>query len=471
MRILLVILGVLVFAVGLLLSIALHELGHLSLAKAFRVKTTQYMVGFGPTLWSRRRGETEYGIKAIPLGGYIRMVGMFPPAQGQDAHQLRRVSTSPWGAMVEDTRAAMYEEVKDEEQDRVFYRKSWWQKVLIMLAGPFMNLLIAAVCFTVLLTGFGVPTYTPLVRSVSPCAPVDAAQREADAARAVAGMADAQAAQREFDRLTACRPGDPVSPAAQAGVLPGDRIVAFAGAPVQAWEQVQGLIRSRGAGPVDLVVERAGERVSLTADLVQRERPVLADAGGSGDSGGEGGSGVDAGTVPVSFLGVGPTLERVTAPVTAVPGQLAGFIGQVGQAVVAIPSKVPGLVSAIGGAERDVNGPQGIVGVGRLSAEVAVAPRPVADRIAFMVSILASLNMSLFLFNLVPLLPLDGGHVAGALYEQARRLGARLLRRPDPGFFDTAKLMPAAYVFASVLIVFTVLVFIADVVNPVRIPT
>ena len=199
MNVLLVIVGVAAFAVGLLFSIALHELGHLSFAKAFRVKTTQYMVGFGPTLWSRRRGETEYGIKAIPLGGYIRMVGMFPPAQGEDAHQLRRVSTSPWGAMVEDTRAAMYEEVKDEDQDRVFYRKPWWQKVLIMLAGPFMNLLIAAVCFTVLLTGFGIPTYTPLVQSVSQCAPVDAAQREAAAATAVAGIADAQAARREFD--------------------------------------------------------------------------------------------------------------------------------------------------------------------------------------------------------------------------------------------------------------------------------
>jgi len=458
----LVTLGVLAFAVGLLFSIALHELGHLSFAKAFRVKTTQYMVGFGPTLWSRRRGETEYGIKAIPLGGYIRMVGMFPPAQGEDAHHLRRVSTSPWGAMVEDTRAAMYEEVKDEEQDRVFYRKPWWQKVLIMLAGPFMNLLIAAVCFTVLLTGFGVPTYTPLVRSVSECAPVDAAQREADAARAVAGIADPVAAQREFDRLTACRAADPVSPAAQAGVLAGDRIVEFAGEQVRAWEQVQGLIRSRGSGPVDVVVERGGERISLTADLVERERPVLSAAGDTGESDGA------VVTETVSFLGVGPTQERVTSPVTAVPGELAGFIGQVGQAVVAIPSKVPGLVSAIGGAERDANGPQGIVGVGRLSAEVAVAPRPVADRVAFLISILASLNMSLFLFNLVPLLPLDGGHVAGALYEQARRMSARLLRRPDPGFFDTAKLMPAAYVFASVLILFTVLVFVADVVNPIR---
>jgi membrane-associated protease RseP (regulator of RpoE activity) len=278
-------------------------------------------------------------------------------------------------------------------------------------------------------------------------------------------MADAQAAQREFDRLTACRPGDPVSPAAQAGMLPGDRLVAFAGVQVQAWEQVQRLIRARGAGPVELVVERDGELISLTADLVERERPVLAAAGDSGDAGDT------AVTEPVSFLGVGPTQERVTAPVTAVPGELAGFVAQVGKAVIAIPSKVPGLVSAIGGAERDANGPQGIVGVGRLSADVAVAPRPVADRAAFMISILASLNMSLFLFNLIPLLPLDGGHVAGALYEQGRRVAARLLRRPDPGFFDTAKLMPAAYVFASVLIVFTVLVFIADVVNPVRVPT
>ena len=90
---LLFLLGVLVVGVGLALSIALHEIGHLVPAKVFGVRVTQYMVGFGPTLLSRTRGETEYGLKAIPLGGYIRMIGMYPPHKGEPEGTIREDST------------------------------------------------------------------------------------------------------------------------------------------------------------------------------------------------------------------------------------------------------------------------------------------------------------------------------------------------------------------------------------------
>src|SRR3954454_17545512 len=102
MTVLFYVLGVLLFAVGLAASIALHEIGHLVPAKKFGVKVTQYMVGFGPTAWSRRRGETEYGVKWVPLGGYIRMIGMFPPKPGDDPSLLRASSTGPFRAMVDD---------------------------------------------------------------------------------------------------------------------------------------------------------------------------------------------------------------------------------------------------------------------------------------------------------------------------------------------------------------------------------
>lgn len=462
MTVLLLLLGVLIFAVGLLASIALHELGHLSFAKLFRVKTTQYMVGFGPTLWSRRRGDTEYGVKAIPLGGYIRMVGMFPPGDGEDEHHLRRVSTSPWGSMAEQTRAAMYEEVKDEDQDRVFYRKPWWQKVLIMLAGPFANLAIASVCFGVLLSVVGLPEdRTTEVGAVSACVPRDYAAREVEAGRAVAGVGSASEAQAIAESILGCRSTDAPAPAVASGLRPGDVLVGFDGTAVATWSGLQAAIRDAGTGSVQMLVERDGEQVELTADLVEIERVAAGVTSFDGE----------VPTETVSFFGMSPTGEPVFVrqPLTEVPAALGAFVARVGEAVVAIPSKVPGIVAAIAGGERDVNGPVGIVGVGRISAEVATEPEFTPRYQAFMfIQILASLNMSLFLFNLLPLLPLDGGHVAGALYEQGRRVLAGLRRRPDPGFFDTARLMPAAYLFASVLIVFTLLVLVADIVNPVR---
>src|SRR3954447_24085813 len=128
--------GIVVFFLGLLASIALHELGHLSFAKLFGVRTTQYMVGFGPTLWSRHRGETEYGVKWIPLGGYIRMIGMLPPRATDDPNKVRSVSTGPWQALIENARDVALEEVKPGDENKVFYRKPWWQKVIVMAGGP-----------------------------------------------------------------------------------------------------------------------------------------------------------------------------------------------------------------------------------------------------------------------------------------------------------------------------------------------
>ena len=144
--------GVLVIVVGVALSIALHEIGHLVPAKKFGVKTTQYMIGFGPTIWSRRRGETEYGVKAIPLGGYIRMVGMFPPVPGRP---VRADTTGRWALMAEQARSQSRQEIGDVPRDRLFYAKPVWQRLIIMLGGPTMNLVIAVVLLTVRTVGYG----------------------------------------------------------------------------------------------------------------------------------------------------------------------------------------------------------------------------------------------------------------------------------------------------------------------------
>ncbi|GAA4998797.1 hypothetical protein GCM10025734_32840 [Kitasatospora paranensis] len=160
------VLGILIFVVGLLFSIAWHELGHLSTAKLFKIRVPQYMVGFGPTVWSRRKGETEYGFKAVPLGGYIRMIGMFPP--GEDGRIAKR-SSSPWRSMIEDAREASYEELQPGDEHRLFYTRKPWQRVIVMFAGPFMNLILSVVLFLALFMGMGIQRSVPVVSTVSQC--------------------------------------------------------------------------------------------------------------------------------------------------------------------------------------------------------------------------------------------------------------------------------------------------------------
>ncbi len=154
---LLYVLGVVLFAAGIALSIGLHEIGHLVPAKRFGVRVTQYMIGFGPTIWSRRKGETEYGVKAIPLGGYIRMIGMFPPKRGEDQRLVRASSTGRMSLLMDQARAQSMEELRPGDETRVFYRLSVPKKVVIMMGGPTMNLVIAAVLLTITTTAFGDP--------------------------------------------------------------------------------------------------------------------------------------------------------------------------------------------------------------------------------------------------------------------------------------------------------------------------
>ncbi|MFJ3234765.1 M50 family metallopeptidase [Streptomyces sp. NPDC086787] len=428
------ILGIVVFVVGLLVSIAWHELGHLSTAKLFGIRVPQYMVGFGPTIWSRRKGETEYGIKAIPAGGYIRMIGMFPP--GEDGKITAR-STSPWRSMIEDARSAAFEELKPGDETRLFYTRAPWKRVIVMFAGPFMNLVLAVALFFTVLMGFGISQQTTTVSEVSKCVISQSEKRDTDT----------------------CKKSDPVSPAAKAGLRAGDKIVSFDGVRTDNWNTLSDLIRANPDRTVAIVVDRKGHELTLHATLVSN---TVAKK----DSRGQ----VIDGFTPAGFLGFsaanGIARQDFGQSVTWMGDQLSHAV----DSIAGLPGKIPALWNAaFDGAPREADSPVGVVGAARVGGEIFTLDIPPTQQLAMALMLVAGFNLSLFLFNMLPLLPLDGGHIAGALWESIRRHLARVFRRPDPGPFDVAKLMPVAYVVAGIFICFTILVLIADVVNPVKI--
>ncbi len=423
--------GVVVFAVGLLASIALHEVGHLYPAKKFGVKVTQYFVGFGKTVWSVRRGETEYGLKAFPLGGYVKLVGMLPPDKGDGQGRVRSSNTGLFTQLVADARSAEYELVQPGEEDRLFYRKAWWKKLIVMTGGPVVNIVLAVLLFFVLLVGIGAPTATLTVAAVSDCViPI-------------------------VEKRAVCEPGDQVAPAKEAGLRPGDTITSFNGRDVTSWGQLTDLIRSNADGDAEIGIVRDGQPMTLRADTTVTARPDLTDP---------------ARNVEVGFLGVGPTSVYVRQGVGAVGSTMWAYTKATGEGIVHLPQRMVGVVDAAFGGERQVDSPMSVVGASRVAGELVTADQTsTLDDAYALMSLLATVNLFVALFNFVPLLPLDGGHIAGALWEGLRRGFARLTHRPDPGYVDVAKMLPVAYGVAGLLMAMGVLLIYADIVNPVRI--
>ncbi|MEV5614126.1 site-2 protease family protein [Streptomyces sp. NPDC052225] len=432
MTTLMMILGIVVFVVGLLISIAWHELGHLSTAKLFGIRVPQYMVGFGPTIWSRKKGETEYGVKAIPLGGYIRMIGMFPP--GADG-KIEARSTSPFRSMVEDARAAAFEELKPGDETRLFYTRKPWKRVIVMFAGPFMNLILAIGLFFTVLMGFGVQQQTNVVSSVSPCIIKASAERDT------------------------CKKTDDESPAKAAGLQPKDKIVSFNGVTTDKWNTLSDEIRESAGKTVPIVVVRDGQQKTLTAKIATNQ---VAKKDSSGQ--------YVKGYVTAGFLGFTPARGVVQQDFGDSVSWMGDRVGDAVDSIIALPAKIPALWdAAFGDGPREQDSPMGVVGAARVGGEIFTMDIPASQQLGMALMLVAGFNLSLFLFNMLPLLPLDGGHIAGALWESLRRNLARVFRRPDPGPFDVAKLMPVAYVVAGIFVCFTILVLIADVVNPVKI--
>jgi membrane-associated protease RseP (regulator of RpoE activity) len=308
--------------------------------------------------------------------------------------------------------------------------------------------------FAVTLSAIGTTVVSTTIRTVPACVLPATASAKADCSTPVDAKGRACAAGSAGCSVPA------ESPAAKAGLRPGDTIVAIGGEPLDptgysSWTTLSDAIRSHPGRTLQLTVERSGQRREVTVTPIANT--VYAEAGSDR-------------TTTAGYLGISPSEQFARQPVTALPGYFGTVVAQSLDKLAGIPQRIPQVFSAAFlGAKRDVNGPIGVVGVGRLSGEVFAEQQvtPV-EKLSFVLGLLASVNLVLFLFNLLPIYPLDGGHIAGALYERVRAAVARWRGRPDPGPFDIARLMPVAYVVAGLFLVMSALLVVADVVNPVK---
>jgi membrane-associated protease RseP (regulator of RpoE activity) len=388
-------LGVIAFSVALLLSVMLHELGHFATAKRFGMKATRFFVGFGPTLWSTRRGETEYGVKAIPAGGFVKIVGMTP-----------------------------LEEVEPGDEQRAFYRQPAAQRVVVLAAGSLIHMLIAIFIIFGVIATVGDPLNAvpiPTVGDTPRCVQTD-------------------------DDLEACSTAEPAAPAYKV-LEPDDRITAVDGRPITDYDELVAALQASPGRELTLDVVRDGRplRLALTPVAVQQEGRT------------------------VGKIGLYPQIRPEDVGVAAAVPRTFTTMGELFTSTISALGDLPDQVSTILHNEPRDNGASSVVGIGRVSGQVADAQVSLGIRIANLAFIVAQVNFFVGIFNMLPLLPLDGGHIAIVGYEQGRRRVYGWLGRPDPGRVDILKIMPVTYAVVALFIGLSLLLIYADIANPIRI--
>mgnify|MGYP001313710895 CR=1 FL=1 len=375
------ILGILAFVVALLFSVMVHEFGHYITARKFGMRISEFFLGFGKRIWSFQRGETEFGLKAIPAGGYCKIEGMAPN-----------------------------DEMPDGEEERAFYKASSGKKLIVLGAGSFLHFVLGFILLFTLFVGVGTNQVLPVISQVVPN-----------------------------------------SAAQAAGIQPGDEIVAINGKKVTEWYKDVELIRKSQGAELTLDLKGDGELLTIVTkarltDVDGTKRYVLGIIN-------------DVGLKRSGFL----LSVKNSAIVTK------SFLTESVKSLAKLPEKIPALWGAtVRGEERDANGLVGVVGVARVSGQAVGSEKLTPmERLATFILIVASLNIFVGIFNLLPILPLDGGHMAVAIADEIRAFFARLRGRPSPAPIDVTVLTPITMVVFVVLATLTLLLLVADVINPV----
>ena len=391
-------LGWVIFLVALMFSVMLHETGHFVMAKKFGMQATRYFVGFGPTLWSMRRGETEYGVKALPFGGFVKITGM-----------------------------TSMDEVDPVDEPRSFRQAPGWQRLIVLIAGSFMHFVLAAILIFGLAVGLGIENdNTTQLGTVSACVPANV---------------------KAYNSGT-CKAGDAKSPAVLAGIRVGDKVVAFNGKQVPSWTELKSEIgKAKPGSAATLTLQRDGHQVTIHTTLAKVR----------GRSG--------------SYLGIAPAaVFQRASPVhgiTVVGSAFWQVLDGSGHALAQLPKAVPSLFKK-DRASTAAGNVSSVVGAARATGQAVAANVGWQYKVSYVLLLIASLNIFVGVLNLLPLLPMDGGHVAVVLYEMIRGWFARLRGRANPGLVDYRKLVPVSFSVFVILVCFGMMLILADIVNPVN---